>query len=384
MIARELSGLITRYREKFPVLTLTGVRQCGKSTLLRACFPKASYVSLEDPDIRALASEDPRGFLKQYPYPCVIDEAQRVPELFSYLQTIADEAGQTGMYILSGSHNFLLMQGISQSLAGRTAVLHLLPLSLREKADASVLESNLYDTLFYGGYPALYDRDLTPGEYFPSYVQTYIERDVRLLRNISDADAFMRFVRICASRSGQIVNYADMALACGITVPTVRAWLSILETGNLVFLLPPYYRSFEKRIIKSPKLYFYDSGLLCYLLGIETPADLQNSTFLGAVFETMVLSEYRKTRSFAGKEARAYYYRDTNGNEIDLLTEDGGILRLYEIKAGKTMQQKYLHQMKKTGRAAGVSAENMTCIYGGTESVRTAQGGFLSYRDAFS
>lgn len=384
MIDRTMTGLIQRYSEKFPVLTLTGVRQCGKSTLLRKCLPGASYVSLEDPDIRVIASTDPRGFLKQYASPLIIDEAQRVPELFSYLQSIVDTDNRMGGFILSGSHNFLLMQGISQSLAGRTAVLHLSPLSVRERKDAGILASTLNEALLTGGYPALYDRHLAPAEYFPSYVQTYIERDVRLLRNISDADAFMRFVRLCAAKSGQILNYADLSASCGITVPTVRAWISILETSNLIFLLPPYYRNFEKRIIKSPKLYFNDSGLLCYLLGIETAEALSRSERRGAVFETMVVSEYRKQRFFAGKEALTYYWRDTNGNEIDLLTEENGQLSFYEIKAGATMNQAYLTTMRKLGTSAGVDGGNINCIYGGTESIRTGQGNYISWRDLHS
>lgn len=384
MINRTLSSIVNSYVKKFPVVTVTGARQCGKTTMLRACFPDAVYISLEDPDIRMMAANDPRGFLKQYDTPVILDEAQRVPELFSYLQTVVDQAGKTGQYILSGSHNFLLMQGVSQSLAGRTAILQMTPLSIREMKEASVLKDDLYEILLTGGYPALFDRDVAPTEYFPSYVQTYIERDVRLLRNISDADAFMRFVRLCAARSGQIINFADMAHVCGSSVATVRAWLSVLETGNMVFQLPPYYRNFEKRVVKSPKLYFHDSGLLCYLLGIETVEALKQSPHLGAIFETMVLSEYRKSRGNYGKEVNAYYYRDSNGNEIDLLTEDGGMLRFYEIKASESMLPKHLSTMLKLRKVAGVEMEHLSCIYGGRSTTKSQQGNFISYRDGFN
>lgn len=385
IIKRSLTNSIHTYRKKFPVLTLTGVRQSGKTTLLRDCLPAATCVSLEDPDLRAIAAEDPRGFLRQYhasfETPLIIDEAQRVPELFSYLQTIVDDSRQMGAFLLSGSHNFLLMEGISQSLAGRTAVFRLFPLSVGELRAASLLPDDLYTWLFTGGYPALYDRQLLPGEYFPSYVQTYIERDVRLLRNVSDAGTFLRFVRLCAARSGQILNYADLASACGITVPTVRAWLSVLETGHLITLLPPYYRNFEKRIIKSPKLYFLDSGLLCYLLGITSADALKESPALGAIFESMVIAEYHKSRFFEGKEPNAYFYRDTNGNEIDLITEDDGRLLFYEIKSGATMQKKYFDTMQKIGKKAGVKSPDMICIYGGDASLRSANGYYLSWRD---
>ena len=383
MVERKIAGQIKHYCGKFPVVTLTGVRQCGKSTLLRFLMPDYEYVSLEDPDIRGVALEDPRGFLSGHGTPLIIDEAQRAPELFSYIQTIVDSRNKTGEYILSGSHNFLLMQEVSQSLAGRSAVLHLAPFSIREMKEAGILPSTTADILLKGGYPAIYDRDISPEEFFPSYIETYIERDVRLLRNITDIGAFIRFVRLLAARSARIVNFTQIATECGVNVNTVKAWLSVLESSNIIFFLPPYYKNFSKRVVKSPKLYFYDSGLLCYLLNIVNGKQLLESPHYGAVFETMVVSEYLKSRRFSGKDLRAYYFRDTNGNEIDLITEDGGQLNYYEIKASETMNTKYLKTMQKIGASDDVKIENMTCIYGGDKTMKVSGAGFVPFYETW-
>ena len=415
-IKRTIEEAIRRMGESFPCIVIYGARQVGKSTTLQHMFgDEYTKVTLDDINDRTLAARNPGLFLETYGWPLIIDEIQKAPQLLDEIKKRIDEQRLVWlesdeprqlMYVLSGSNRFELQQGISDSLAGRCGILEMASFSQAEKQNstgslfrpeiASLREAakarkapyrtrkEIFAEIFRGGMPdictGVSERDL----YFNSYVNTYIEKDIRQLISAGGELAFRNFLSLLALRTAQEFHPVELANAVGIDSRTCKKWLSILETSGIIYLLQPYMANISRRIIKSPKLYFYDSGLLCYLLGIETPADLQNSTFLGAVFETMVLSEYRKTRSVAGKEARAYYYRDTNGNEIDLLTEDGGILRLYEIKAGKTMQQKYLHQMKKTGRAAGVSAENMTCIYGGTESVRSAQGGFLSYRDAFS
>ena len=298
MIERKISDKILSYMKKYPVITLTGVRQCGKSTLLRNLFSDYEYVSLEDIDIRDFAREDPRGFLQNYSKPCIFDEIQRVPELFSYIQTVVDLEGSMGKYILSGSNNFLLMQSVSQSLAGRSAIFNLAPLSISELAVTDYYTKDVNKLMLKGFYPAIYSRDIEPDEYFPSYVMTYIERDVRLLRNIPDADSFTRFIRILATRSGQIVNYADLSKISGVSLPTVKAWLSILEQSYLIFFLKPYYNNFSKRLVKSPKLYFYDSGLLCFMLGIGTEDRLSSSEYRGAVFETMVVSDCVKNKLF--------------------------------------------------------------------------------------
>ncbi len=383
MIPRNITEQVKKLSKKFPIVTLTGVRQCGKSTLLRNTFSDYEYISLEDPDIRSFAQNDPRSFLNNCKTPCILDEIQHIPELFSYLQTKVDHDNVMGEFLLSGSHNFLLMQSISQSLAGRSAILTLAPFSIAELTAADLLPDTVDKLMLKGFYPAIYSREIEAHDYFPSYVTTYIERDVRLLRNIPDANAFIRFVRLCAARSGQILNYAELANACAISVPTVRAWISILIQSYILFELPPYYNNFSKRLIKSPKLYFYDTGLLCYLLGIETKEQLQNHPQRGAIFETMVVSEYQKSRLFSGKSPAGYFWRDSNQNEVDLLTEDSGKLKATEIKSGKTMEQKYLSGLKKFASISGISSKDLLCIYGGDQTMKGENGSFVSWRDAF-
>ncbi len=384
MISRTLETQLRKYLKKFPIVTLTGVRQSGKSTLLRLCLKEYGYVSCEDPDVRNFAVSDPRAFLETYKAPCIFDEVQRAPELFSYLQTKVDNDNVMGEYVLSGSHNFLLMQSISQSLAGRAAILTLAPLSIPELEAAGSLPKSLEEMMITGFYPALYSREILPEEYFPSYVQTYIERDVRLLRNIPDADSFIRFVRLIATRSGQIINQTEVACACQISVPTFRAWLSILMQSYIVFELPPFYNNYSKRLVKSPKLYFYDTGLLCYLLGIESSDQLNDHPLRGAIFETMIVSEYMKSRYFAAKEPRGYYWRDTNNNEIDLLTEDSNGLRAYEIKSSRTADRGFMKNLYKFSQFSGLEKERLACIYAGDMTMRGEQGGFVRYNEAFN
>ena len=381
MIKRKIKNKILSMAEKFPVISLTGTRQCGKSTLLKNSFPDYTYVSLEDRDIRDFAMNDPRGFLREYDRYVIIDEVQRCPDLFSYIQTKVDEEDISGRYILSGSHNFLLMESVSQSLAGRCAILKLAPFSAKELKNVTECR-DLWKLLFTGGYPRLYDKNIEPNDYFPSYTATYIERDVRSIKAINDTSAFVRFVRICAARSGQILNISELSSVSGLSVPTVNAWLSILEQSYILYRISPYYNNYSKRLIKSPKLYFYDTGLLCYLLGIESPRALEESLYKGAIFETFIFSEYIKSRIFNGKEERAYYWRDSNQNEIDLLTEDEGKLRAYEIKAAETMNERFTSNLRKFSQIAGIDETDIACIYTG-RTTHTSYGGFLNYMDVF-
>lgn len=380
MIQRAIENKIKDLASKFPVVTLTGVRQCGKTTLLRNVFPDYRYVSLEDPDIREAASADPRGFLNTFDNHIIIDEAQRVPELFSYLQTKVDQTAEPGQYLLSGSHNFLLMDRISQSLAGRTAVLVMTPLSLPELKKAGYPVDDTDEMMLTGFYPRLYDRSISAQDYFPSYIQTYVERDVRLIRNIPDADAFVKFVRLCANRIGQVMNVSALAADAGITVPTANAWLSILGQSYIVYQLNPYHNNFSKRLIKSPKLYFYDTGLALYLLGIEDRDELEHSRLRGALFENLVVTEQRKFRLNSGMQPNAYYWRDSNQNEIDMLTEEKGSLNAYEIKSGETMNQKYLEVIRKMADIMALNPENEYCIYCG-KTFNGTKGKFLNYID---
>ncbi len=381
MIKRAISGTILDMASKFPVVTLTGPRQSGKSTLLKSCFADYKYVSLEDPDIRQLAENDPRGFLKNCGTKCIIDEAQRVPDLFSYLQTIVDSRDECGQFILSGSHNFLLMERISQSLAGRTSVLKLFPFSIAELQATNILPNDLDEVLLKGCYPRLYDKKITAKEYFTSYLQTYVERDVRLLRNIIDMTAFKRFLKLCAANVGSVLNVTSLAKDAGISVVTANSWISILEASFVLLRLPPYYKNFSKRVIKSSKIYFCDTGLLCNLLNIFNREQLQESNLRGAIFENLIVIELMKAALFKGEEPQLYFWRDTNQNEVDLLRETDGKLEAIEIKSGETKNQKFYDGLKKFSEVSGISLSDTKVVYGGSDSYRGENQKFISWKE---
>ena len=381
MIERTIEEKLRQMTTKFPVVTLTGTRQCGKSTLLKQRFNEFKYISLEDLDRRQFAIDDPRGFLMNFGTPLIIDEAQYAPDLFSYIQTRVDEKNEAGMYILSGSHNFLLMERISQSLAGRTAVLKMAPLSIKELRQASLLPENLNDWLITGGYPRIYDKEIAPVDFFPNYVQTYLERDVRLLRNISDMSQFVRFLKLCAGRVAQLLNIASLASECGISVPTANAWLSILETSYTIFLLKPYYRNFNKRLIKSPKLYFFDTGLAASLLGLEEPRQMETHYLRGELFENMVISEFMKQAYAQGREPNLYFWRDSNNEEVDLLSEQGTTLECYEIKSAATMHSDHLSSLKTFAKQAQLDTNRLHVVYGGEQDIQTSNGNYISWKN---
>lgn len=366
---------------KFPVVTLTGIRQCGKSTLLRHKFKDYKYISLEDIDLRQMAQTDPRGFLKSFGTRIIIDEAQYAPALFSYIQTTVDEINDTGMYILSGSHNFLLMENISQSLAGRAAVLRLAPFSVSELRHAGLLPDSVDKWLFTGGFPRIYDKDIPPTDYFPSYIQTYIERDIRALRNVGNLSLFIKFLKLCAARIGQLLNIQSLANECGISVATANAWMSILETSYVVFLLRPYHNNFNKRLVKSPKLYFFDTGLAASLLGLTGSDQLTLHYLRGELFENMVIAEKAKDYYARGLEPQMYFWRDSNQNEVDLLTEDGLQLNAFEIKSSATMNADFFKGLKRFADISGLQAENLNVIYGGDINMTTQQGNYISWRN---
>lgn len=328
-----------------------------------------------------MAQSDPRGFLQNFPSKTIIDEAQYAPELFSYLQTRVDEVNNTGMYILSGSHNFLLLESVSQSLAGRTAVLRLAPLSVSELTKAKKLPANINEWLFTGGFPRIYDKEIAPTDYFPSYIQTYIERDVRMLKNIGNLSAFTMFIKLCAARIGQLLNIQSIATECGITVNTANSWLSILETSYVVFLLKPYYRNFNKRLVKTPKLYFFDTGLAASLLGMTNSEQIGLHYMRGELFENMVIVEKAKSYYANGLEPQMYFWRDSNQNEVDLLTENGTELHAYEIKSSATMNNDHFKGLKRFAAVANLPVENQTVIYGGDTSMSTMQGNYLSWKE---
>ncbi len=380
MIDRTLTPKMLDLTQKFQVLTLNGPRQSGKTTLVKAAFPSLPYVSLEEPDIRQVALTDPRGFLSNYREGAVLDEVQNVPELFSYIQSIVDN-DRNIQFVLTGSSNFLLMEKISQTLAGRAAILYLLPFSFLELENGGHAFDD-YETLIYKGqYPRIYNRDIEPADFYPSYIQTYVERDARMIKNIGDTNAFIRFIQLCAGRTGQLLNYASLANDAGISPNTVRSWISILEASYIVYRLQPYYKNFSKRVIKSPKLYFYDTGLVCSLLGIKD-ADQVNTHYLkGSLFENLVINEFIKRGLHRGKRRYPYFWRDSQGREIDCLLVNGESIRPVEIKAGKTISNNYLKNLKYWLELAGMSEDQGYVVYGGEKSLQTGAGSFVSWRD---
>lgn len=366
----------------YPIISLTGPRQSGKSTLLRDAFPAYRYVSLEDPDMRQFALEDPRGFLATYPRQAIFDEVQRVPALFSYMQTHVDLAGESGMYLLAGSQNFLLLESVNQSLAGRTAVLKLLPFSHRELRAADWLPATVDGEIFCGGYPRLYDRGIDPVNFYPYYIQTYVERDVRMVKNVGDLDRFVRFLKLCAGRIGQLVNFSSLANECGISVSTAQAWMSVLEASYICYLLRPDSNNFAKRLVKTPKLYFYDTGLACSLLEIQTAGQLATHYLRGGLFENMVISEFIKRSYAAGREPSLTFWLDSTGNEVDLLCYDGGEVMAYEIKSGATFNAKFFSGLQRWAALAGVAPSRCAVIYAGERNLQTSQGRVIAWHSS--
>ncbi|MBO7467858.1 MAG: ATP-binding protein [Bacteroidaceae bacterium] len=379
MIERDLKGKIVDLAAKYPIVTLTGPRQSGKSTLLRYAFPEYQYLSMEDPDIRAFATEDPRGFLSSYPRKTIIDEARRVPQLFSYLQTHVDEQNETGVYLIAGSHNFLLMEQVSQTLAGRTAVLKLLPFSHAEMRAAGILPQNINEEIFFGSYPGIFDKAIDPIDFYPFYIQTYVERDVRMIKNIENLSLFIRFVKLCAGRIGQLLNLSSLANECGISVPTVSSWLSILEASYICYLLQPDWNNFSKRLVKTPKLYFYDTGLACSLLDIKSPSQVDTHFLRGGLFENMVINSFVKQAWNRGETIDLRFWRDSQGNEVDLLIFDGEHPTAYEIKSGSTFSSDYFKGLLKWSALSGAKPAQLNVVYGGENSMQTSTGRLLSW-----
>ncbi len=386
MIPRDLAPRLREAARRYPVVTVTGPRQSGKTTLVRSALRGWRYVSLEDPDTRAFALADPRGFLGQSRGRTVLDEVQRAPALFSYIQGIVDAQRRPGQFVLSGSRNFLLAAGVSQTLAGRTRILHLLPLARSELTGRKPLApdrlgeapnrgvgppaESLETVLWTGGYPAIHGAGLPARQWLADYYQTYLQRDVRDVVNVGDLEAFDRFMRLSAGRVGQLLNLSSLASDCGVTHSTARRWMSVLEVSFIVLRLQPWYRNLGKRLVKSPKLYFLDTGLLCYLLGIRRPDELAHHALRGAVFESFVVSEVLKAFVHSGEVPAMGFFRDATGHEVDLLVETRTPPVAVEIKSGRTVAGDFLDGLRYWRTLKGNAGGGAALVYGGDQAAR--------------
>ena len=365
MIQRQIAGRLTKLFRQYPFVTVTGPRQSGKTTLCRSTFAEAAYASLESPDDRAYADGDPRGFLQRLGTPAIIDEIQHVPALLSYLQVIADEDGRNSLYVLTGSENFKLSEAVGQSLAGRTALLRLLPFSLEESRRAGASEV-FADIAFNGFYPRIADQGLEPRQALGDYFETYVERDVRRMGGIGDLSAFRRFVALCAGRVGQILNLSSLSGDAGVSHTTIRGWLTLLERSYIAFLLPPYAANIRKRLVKSPKLYFYDVGLASYLLGIESPGQVATHPLRGSLFENIVVAEAVKHCYNRGREPRLSFFRDSRGLECDLFYETGRGINGIEAKSGVTIASDLTRSLDRIAELVPDLVAK-TVVYGGAK-----------------
>jgi predicted AAA+ superfamily ATPase len=364
MFQREIESELLELAKSYPVVTVIGPRQSGKTTLVRHAFPKKPYVNLEAPDIRERVLEDPRGFLEGFPEGVVLDEIQRVPILISYIQVFVDEQNKRGLYILTGSHQLELQQAITQSLSGRTALLHLLPMSLSELNSAGI-ELSLDEYLLNGGYPRIFQNQLDPTKAYRNYFQTYIERDLRELINVKDLSQFQRFVKLCAGRIGQLLNTEGLGNEVGVSSHTVKHWISILEASFVVIRLQPYFENFGKRIIKSPKLYFTDVGLASYLLSIENVSQMARDPLRGNLVENLILVELMKARFNQGLDSQLYFFRDAQGHEVDAIFQSGNTLVPIEIKASKTYSSEFTKNLRFFKELVQERCVNGFLIYSG-------------------
>lgn len=381
MIQRELSGKLKALAGKFPFVLISGPRQSGKSTLAKISFPEYKYISFSDIDMRNFAKEDPRGFIATYPDHIIIDEIQKEPSILSYLQTYTDNENREGMYILSGSQNLQLISCADESLAGRIGILRLLPLSHKELSDGGIAPKTVWDELFTGGYPRIYDKGIDAIDYYPNYISTYVERDIRNLRQVGDLSLFSKLLKLCAGRIGQLLNVASLATDCGISAPTAQAWLSILEQCYIIHLLRPDYNNFSKRLVKSPKLYFCDTGLACSLLEIHNAAEVRSHYLRGGLFENLVVNEILKKKFNQGQVADFSFWRDSNGNEVDLLCPENGKVHAYEIKSGATFNQDFFKGLDYWSKLSGAENDQKTVVYNGNIPMVTSHGNVVPWSE---
>lgn len=380
-VKRTIESSIKYYAKKYPVLAVTGPRQSGKTTMLKTMFPKYTYISLENPDLREFATTDPNGFFEYYSGNLILDEVQQTPALFSYIQTLVDASGKMGQFILSGSQNFHLMQHITQSLAGRVALFKLLPFDFTELQQAKLLPNDYEDILVKGSYPAIFDRALSSKVFYANYLQTHVEKDLKQLIDVRDLRQFRNFISLCAARSGQLVNLNSLGNECGISQPTAKAWLSVLESSYIVFLLQPYHVNFNKRIVKTPKLFFYDTGLLCHLLKITNPKSIQLHPLKGSLFENLIVAEAFKQNDHKYLHADFCFWRDASGNEVDLLVEHNDKLSIAEIKASSTIKNEHFKGLNYFGALEGSNVKSKNLIYTGALNQKRSQLNVVSWKE---
>ncbi len=365
-VTRSIKKKVAAAAKEFKALCITGPRQSGKTTLARMMFPRKPYITLEDPDTALFATENTRAFLQQYTDGAILDEAHRVPQIFNYLQAILDKQKKASLFVLTGSNNFLMQASLSQTLAGRAGYIELLPFSYDEIASTKKTKFSLEKMLFTGGYPSLYSGKATPTRWMGNYIKTYLERDVRLLRNIGNLNQFQKFVKLCADRAAQILNIQNLSVDAGIDNKTALAWLGVLEASYIIHLLPPYYKNYSKRVIKTPKLYFYDNGLLCYLLDIKSESSIRNHQKKGALFENWCVTELKKNRFNAGQQGNLFYFRDSNGNEVDVLIEKNEHIIPIEIKSSTKFDRQQVNSIKWWQKLS--RTENGILLYGGEKN----------------
>lgn len=382
LIKRDIQPLLEKYAKGYPAIALLGPRQTGKTTIAKITFPNHTYISLESLNNRVFAQEDPEKFLKTHEnkHGLILDEIQYVPELLSYIQTHIDAFDRPGYFILTGSQNFIVHESVSQTLAGRVAILTLLPFSVSELKKPKLLSDSLYELIVTGGYPRIYNKSLDPTTWYLNYVTTYIERDVRQITKVIDLATFDRFLKLCAGRVGQLINFSSLASDAGISHNTAKSWLSVLQASYIIHLMQPYYKNFSKRLVKSPKLYFYDTGLLCALLNITNAKQLETHYLFGGIFESFVMNELAKTKHNAGIPADFYFWRDSHGHEVDFIIEHAGKLLAIEIKAGQTISRSFFKGLTWWNELSNNDPENSYLIYTGQQKQIRSQGNVLNWQ----
>ncbi|OQY37546.1 MAG: AAA family ATPase [Spirochaetaceae bacterium 4572_7] len=381
MLNRQLEDEIKILVNEFPIIAILGPRQSGKTTISKKLFPNYTYVTLEDLDHREFAQNDPRGFMEKYSRNVIFDEIQRVPLLMSYLQSHVDSMNENGKIIITGSHNFLLMEQISQSLAGRVGITKLLPFSYSE---LSILKPNLDELIFKGCYPRIYDQNIRPEVFYKNYISTYIEKDIRQIKQITKIDDFLKFIRILAGRTGQELNTNSLGDECGVSHSTIKEWISVLEASFLIYKLKPFHKNYNKRIVKNPKIYFTDTGLVCSLLGIRKKEDIDYHFLKGSLFETFVVNEFIKYNFNYGERYDIYFWRDNHKKEIDLILDLGLKQYAFEVKSSKTVQEKFFDTLKYWESLTKNDRDNIFLIYGGNENYKRNNFNVLSWNNIFN